>query len=122
VTGWILLAVMVLSDASSDVLMSRGMKHVAKIPGDGLAYLFGLVHGALRNFDLLAAILLATIHFGAFLALLSFWDLSLVIPAAALDYVIATLGARFLLGETVSRLRWVGICLISTGVALASVS
>lgn len=121
-TGWILLAVMVLSDAGSDVLMSRGMKLVAKIPGDGLSYLLGLVRGALRNIDLLAAIVLATIHFGAFLALLSFWDLSLVIPAAALDYVVATLGARFLLGETVSPLRWAGICLISMGVGLASMS
>ena len=45
-----------------------------------------------------------------------------MIPAAALDYVVGTLGARFLLGESVTPLRWAGVCLISAGVALASVS
>jgi drug/metabolite transporter (DMT)-like permease len=120
--GWILLATMVLSDAGSDILMSRGMKQVVKVSGDGLAYLFGVVHGALRNFSLIGAIVLAAIHFVAFMALLSLWDLSLIIPASALDYVVATLGARFFLGETVGRLRWAGICLISLGVGLASMS
>ncbi len=119
-TGWILIAVMVLSDAGSDLLMSRGMKKSADVPGDGLLYLRRLAQGALRNMDLLLSIALATIHFVAFLALLSFWDLSVVIPAAALDYVVGTLGARFLLGETVSGLRWLGICLISAGVALTA--
>jgi drug/metabolite transporter (DMT)-like permease len=122
VTGWILLAIMVFSDAGSDVLMSRGMKQVVKVSGDGLAYLFGVVHGALRNVSLIGAVTLSTIHFAAFLALLSLWDLSLIIPAGALDYVVATLGARFILGESVGRLRWAGICLITLGVALASMS
>ena len=120
--GWILLAMRVLSDAGSDLLMSRGMKAVAEVGGRGLAHVIGLVRGALRNLDLLGAITLAAVHFFAFIALLATWDLSFVIPASALDYVVATLGARFLLGETVSLLRWAGICLISAGVALASVS
>ena len=119
-SGWILITIMVLSDAGSDVLMSRGMKKSADVPGDGLVYLRRLASGALRNLDLLLSLTCATIHFAAFLALLSFWDLSLVIPAGALDYVVGTLGARFLLGETVRPIRWTGICLISVGVALAA--
>lgn len=120
--GWLFIAVMVLSDSGSDILMARGMKQIIDPPQRGLARLIAILTGALRNPSLLGAVVLGIIHLGAFLALLSFWDLSLVIPAAALDYVVGTLGARFLLGETVSPLRWTGVCLISAGVALASVS
>jgi len=121
-SGWILIAVMVLSDAGSDVLMSRGMKKSADVPGDGVVYLRRLIQGALRNIDLLFSITLAAIHFAAFLALLSFWDLSLIVPAGALDYVVGALAARFILGEAVNRTRWLGVCLISAGVALAATS
>lgn len=120
--GWLFIAVMVASDSGSDILMARGMKQIIDPPARGLGRLIAILKGALRNPSLLGAAALGIIHLGAFLALLSFWNLSLVIPAAALDYVVGTLGARFLLGETVSPLRWTGVCLISAGVALASVS
>lgn len=120
--GWLFIAVMVVSDSGSDILMARGMKQIIDPPERGVARLIAILKGALRNPSLFGAVALGIVHLGAFVALLSFWDLSLVIPAAALDYVVGTLGARFLLGETVSPLRWTGVCLISAGVALASVS
>ncbi len=120
--GWVFIAVMVFADSGSDILMARGMRQVIDPPHRGLARLLAIIKAALRNPSLLSAIFLAIVHLVAFLALLSFWDLSLVIPAAALDYVVGTLGARFLLGETVSPLRWTGVGLISAGVALASVN
>jgi drug/metabolite transporter (DMT)-like permease len=122
VIGWLLIAVMVVSDSGSDILMARGMRQVIDPPGRGLARLIAIMRAALRNPSLFGSAALGAVHLGAFLALLSFWDLSLVIPAAALDYVVGALGARFLLGEAVTPLRWAGVCLISAGVALASVS
>jgi drug/metabolite transporter (DMT)-like permease len=122
VIGWLLIAVMVVSDSGSDILMARGMRQVIDPPSRGLARLFAIFKSALRNPSLFGSAALGVIHLGAFLALLSFWDLSLVIPAAALDYVVGTLGARLLLGESVTPLRWAGVSLISAGVALASVS
>jgi len=120
--GWILAAVMVLSDASSDVLLSKGIKQVGSDPDLRSWDIIGLIRQAARNTSLLVSITLAAIHFGAFVALLSFWDLSLVIPVGALDYVLGTFGASIVLGEHVSRLRWVGVCLIAGGVALTSIS
>jgi drug/metabolite transporter (DMT)-like permease len=114
--GWILLATMVFSDAGSDVLMSRGTKQVAQAPDPRSS----LMAHAFRNSSLVGAMILAAIHFGAFLVLLSLWDLSLIIPVAALDYALVTVAARFLLGESVVPMRWAGVCLIAAGVAITS--
>ncbi len=120
--GWILIGLMVVTDAASDVFLAKGIKEVGKAPDLRSWDVVGLIGQAARNWSLLGSIVLAAIHFGAFMALLSFWDLSLVIPIAALDYVLGTLGASFVLREKVSRLRWVGVSLIAVGVALTSLS
>jgi len=119
--GWILVAVMVVSDAGSDVLLSRGTKQVAEAPRPKLQGL-GIASQALRNPSVLGAGALAATHFGAFLVLLSLWDLSLIIPVGALDYALVTVGARYLLGETVTSMRWAGVGLIVAGVALVSMT
>jgi hypothetical protein len=46
---------------------------------------------AIQNVNLVGAAILAAIHFGVFVALLSLWDLSLVIPMGALDYALVTI-------------------------------
>jgi drug/metabolite transporter (DMT)-like permease len=42
-----------------------------------------------------------------------------VVPATALSYAVGTLGARFVLGERVTLVRWAGVALVCAGVALA---
>jgi drug/metabolite transporter (DMT)-like permease len=56
------------------------------------------------------------------LALLSWADVSVVVPATALTYVVAALGAKYLLNEKVAPLRWAGVLLVCIGVALISLS
>jgi drug/metabolite transporter (DMT)-like permease len=52
------------------------------------------------------------------LALLSWADLSWVLPVTAIGYVLVALAGTLFLGETISGARWGGIALISIGVAL----
>jgi uncharacterized membrane protein len=52
------------------------------------------------------------------MALLSWADLSYVMPVTAIGYVVTAFAARFLLGEAISPARWVGIVLITAGVTL----
>ncbi|WP_346832320.1 transporter [Pseudomonas abietaniphila] len=58
------------------------------------------------------------IEFITWLFVLSLAPLSLVFPAASLSYVGVVLGGRLVLGETVSRRRWLGTLVITTGVML----
>jgi drug/metabolite transporter (DMT)-like permease len=58
------------------------------------------------------------IGFFSLLAVLSFENVSFVVPVTALSYVVGALGGRFFLGERVSLQRWTGILLVCAGVTL----
>jgi drug/metabolite transporter (DMT)-like permease len=52
------------------------------------------------------------------MALLSWADLSYVMPVTAFSYVVSAFAARFLLSEAISPARWAGILLITVGVTI----
>ena len=54
------------------------------------------------------------------MALLSWADLSYVLPVTSVGYVLVALVGRFFLNEQISAQRWAGIVLIMAGVALVS--
>jgi drug/metabolite transporter (DMT)-like permease len=54
------------------------------------------------------------------MALLSWADLSYVLPVTSIGYVIVALIGRVFLNESISTTRWAGIVLIMAGVALVS--
>ena len=54
--------------------------------------------------------------FASYLTALSWADLTYVLPATSVGYVLLALVARFALHEQVSPVRWIGIALISGGV------
>jgi transporter family protein len=63
-------------------------------------------------------IALQAVAFLAFVALLTWADVSFVVPATALSYAVGAAGAAVILGERVTTKRWAGIVLISSGVLL----
>jgi len=75
---------------------------------------------ALSNHHVLGSMLFMAMHLTGFLILLSWADLSFVFPATAMVYVVGTLAAKFLLGETISAKRWAGTMLVCAGVGLVS--
>lgn len=58
----------------------------------------------------------------AWIAVLARLDLSMAYPFLALNFVLVTLSGRFLLGETVPPLRWLGILVIIAGILLVAKS
>lgn len=56
----------------------------------------------------------------AWIAVLARLDLSVAYPFLALNFVLVTLSGRFLLGETVPPLRWLGILVIIAGILLVA--
>ena len=58
--------------------------------------------------------------FGSYLSALSFADLTYVLPATSLSYILMVLLAKFFLHEQVSLWRWFGVALIVTGVGFVA--
>lgn len=49
-------------------------------------------------------------------------DISFLYPITALNYVLVSVGGKFLFDEVVSPARWLGICVVVIGVALLQLS
>ncbi len=107
----VLLAVMLFS-AVGDALLKRGMQDFGRVDLHNLPHLVT----ALANPWVLAGILCLAAFFAAYLTSLSWADLTYVLPATALGYVLVTLVGKYFLHENVSSLRWLGVLLISCGV------
>src|SRR5215813_8565942 len=58
--------------------------------------------------------------FASYMTALSWADLTYVLPASSLGYVLLALIARFILHEQVSVTRWLGIVLVSSGVGFVT--
>src|SRR5215471_4563567 len=58
--------------------------------------------------------------FASYMSALSWADLTYVLPASSLGYVLLALIARFALHERVSLMRWLGISLVSSGVGFVT--
>jgi drug/metabolite transporter (DMT)-like permease len=111
----ILIGVVVFASCG-DVFLSRGMKSVGHVSFSNFHQLFS----ALLNPWILAGICLLILFFASYLTALSWADLTYVLPATAVSYVIMALLARFFLHEKVSLTRWLGILLITAGVGFVA--
>jgi drug/metabolite transporter (DMT)-like permease len=116
----VLIAMIVLADSAGDVFLTRGMKQVGEISTINPRVLLSIGRKVIRNKSFLSGIFFIAITFFSFLVVLSWADLSLVFPAKSLVYVASTLGAKFILKETVTFQRWAGILLVCLGVVLVS--
>ena len=103
---------MIFFNAFGDVTLSHGMKRMGAIHADRLT---DVLRAVLTPWVVLG-ILLLLCFFACYLAALSWADLSYVIPATALGYVLIALLSQWLLGETVTLTRWAGIALVGGGV------
>ena len=108
------VVIVVLTNAFGDFFMKRGMPAAAQLvsPADYIAALF-------QPWVALGVGLLITWQLSR-MALLSWADLSYVLPVTAIGYVVVALIGKTLLNEEITAQRWAGIVLIMAGVALVS--
>ena len=97
-------------------MLSHGMKQAGSISIHHL----GSVVLAIRNPWVAVGILLLLAFFASYMNALSWADLTYVLPATSLGYVLLALVAKFALHEQISLLRWLGIALISGGVGFVA--
>ena len=113
-----LLAIAVLSQATGNALLSRGMKLIA---GEGHLIMNdwpALFLQAVQTPVILLGVGFLIIFFVLFASALSKADLSFVLPAISSEVVINVWFAKYFLHEAVPPTRWIGAVLISVGVIL----
>jgi len=115
-----LLVIVVIAGAFGDISVTRGMKWVGEVSSFRAAALVYVAARAARNSFMWLGISCKGIALLAFLVLLSRVDVSWAVPAVASSYVVETLAAKYLLGETVNRSRWAGVLCVCLGVTLIS--
>lgn len=113
---YLVLAGVTVCAAAGDSLLSRGMKEVGNI---SLQRIPSIIL-AIRNPWVALGILFLVGFFASYMTALSWADLTYVLPATSLGYVLLALIAKFLLHEQVSLTRWLGILLISAGVGFVT--
>lgn len=102
--------------AAGDSMLSHGMKQTGNI---SLHHLQGIILAVLNPWVAVGIVLLLA-FFASYMNALSWADLTYVLPATSLGYVLLALVAKFALHEQVSPLRWIGIALISGGVGFVA--
>ena len=115
---FLFLAIVVLAGTGGEIAVTHAMKQIGEVKNFSPGALLHVLWRALKSSWMWLGIALMTLAFFALLAVLSWAQVSFVVPATAANYVVGALGARFLLKERVSRTRWAGLLLVAAGVAL----
>jgi drug/metabolite transporter (DMT)-like permease len=110
----VVAAAVILFGVAGNSALSRGMKGQA---GELFAGPLGYLEAFLNPWVVLGICLLILWTFGR-MALLSWADLTYVLPVTALGYVLTVLSGRVLLAEQVTWQRWAGTLMIVAGVSL----
>lgn len=113
---YLVLAGVAIFSAAGDSLLARGMKDLGNV---SLHNLSSLILAILDPW-VACGILLLLAFFASYMAALSWADLTYVLPASSLGYVLVALVARFGFHETITPSRWLGIALISAGVGFVA--
>lgn len=109
-TAWLLILASVLLGSVGQIVLKMGMEKVPEISSGG-----GFVH-AFRHPLVIAGLACYVIATFAWLVVLQRVPVSFAYPMISLNYVFVTLLARYIRGEVVPSLRYLGLVLILAGV------
>ena len=113
---YLVLAGVTIFAALGDSFLSHGMRQIGEISsGDFKDLLL-----AVANPWVALGILFLLGFFVSYLNALSWADLTYVLPASSLGYVLLALIAKYFLHEQITVWRWLGILLISAGVGFVT--
>ena len=111
----VILGVSIFAPAG-DSLLSYGMKQIGNV---SLRHPAELLLAITNPWVALGVVFLLG-FFASYMTALSWADLTYVLPASSLGYVLLGLIAKFILHEQVSVTRWLGIALVSSGVGFVT--
>ncbi len=118
----LMLIFFICCSTGGEIAMTYGMKRVGEPESFRPTALFRFLGKAIQSGWVWLAMPLMAASFYSLLILLSWAPISLVIPASAFNYVVGTLGAKYLLKEDVTSKRWMGVLLVCAGVTLVLIT
>ena len=117
-----LLFIGLVVEAVGLVLLSRGMKSIDRLAVDTLPEILRSGWKVASSGKVIVGVVLQASYFVILVSMLSWADLSFVLPLSAFGYLIQTTLAVIFLKEKVTSLRWSGIVIVVVGVFLISMS
>jgi len=111
----VLLAVAIFG-ACGDVCLARGMRDFGAVTGAN----WRLLLTALANPWVIGGISLLILFFCTYLTALSWADLTYVLPATAVSYVLMAALGKLFLHENVTPEHWLGITMVTIGVGVVA--
>lgn len=111
-------AIIVCAGTGGEIAVSRAMKEIGEVHDFSPRNLARIIFQALGIGWMWIGLTLMAFGFFSLLMLLSFENVSFVVPVTAVSYAVGALGGKFLLGEKLSPMRWAGVLLVCVGVTL----
>jgi drug/metabolite transporter (DMT)-like permease len=118
----IILLIAAIIEAVGVVVLSDGLKQIHGARQITVSEISRVLKDGCTNGKVILGTALEAVFYGFLLYMLSRNDVSFIWPLTSLGFIVTTLAAKFILGETVSGGRWAGVMLIALGVCLISYS
>jgi drug/metabolite transporter (DMT)-like permease len=99
-----------------NVLLGKGMRGIGSANNWDPRQLLGILGRILTSGYIWVGIACLLAFFISYMLILTWADYSYVQPASSFSYAVVAVLGYFMLGETISPLRWVGIAVICVGV------
>jgi drug/metabolite transporter (DMT)-like permease len=117
----LLLFVIVCGGTGGEIAVARAMKEIGEVHDFSPRNILRVAIRAMQRPWMWCGVGLMALAFFALMAILSWENVSFVVPVTALSYAAGALGGKVLLREQVSPIRWVGVGLVCIGVMLVCV-
>ena len=118
----IVLVVAAIIESVGVIILTRGLKEVQGVKEITVSEIARVARSVISNGKILGGTALEAIFYAALLYMLSKSDVSFIWPLTSLGFIFTTLAAQFILHESVSATRWVGVLLIAFGAGLTGYS
>ena len=115
------LAIIIIAGTGGELCVTHAMKRIGEVKSFHPHHLLRVIGRAFRIGWMWIGLGLMTLSFFSLLMVLSWENVSFVVPVTALSYVFGAFGGKFLLGEHIEARRWLGVLLVCLGVLLVCI-
>lgn len=116
--GYVLFAIVVIIQPIAQMLEKHGITQVGQINGLADLFAWSTITKIVTNPYIMGGVVLSGVGLFLWLAVLSHFKLNHIYPFGAVSYIVLCILAFFFLGESITIIKGVGICVIVAGCVL----